>query len=153
MILVRTAAALSALVLLASCGGGEKESLTFDKTNDELGKKIAADWQAVQGVAEATYEYRHAVDRQAISLRAALRPDAASESLVQELVEIVKRDYWQSTADVVFSSSMFRSTAIPETPVKDKSIIMFDGPIKIDMYDKDQVAELTKKYGPRPEKK
>lgn len=153
MSLLRTVAALSVLVLVASCGGGEKESFTFDKTNDELGKKIAADWQAVRGVAATTYEYRHAVDRQAISLRAALDPDVASDSLVQELVEIVKRDYWQSTADVVFSSSMFRSATIPETPVKDKSIVMFDGPIKIDMYDKEQVAELTEKYGPRPAKK
>ena len=153
MSLLRTVAALSVLVLVASCGGGEKESFTFDKTNDELGKKIAADWQAVRGVAATAYEYRHAVDRQAISLRAALDPDVASDSLVQELIEIVKRDYWQSTADVVFSSSMFRSATIPETPVKDKSIVMFDGPIKIDMYDKEQVAELTEKYGPRPTKK
>jgi hypothetical protein len=153
MTLLRAATALSVLVLLVSCGGGEKESFTFDKTNDELGKKIAADWQAVRGVAAATYEYRHAVDRQAISLRAALNPDVASDSLVQELIEIVKRDYWQSSADVVFSSSMFKSATIPETPVQDQSIVMFDGPIKIDVHDEKQVAELNEKYGPRPTKK
>ncbi|MFC3892239.1 hypothetical protein ACFOWZ_12200 [Lentzea rhizosphaerae] len=153
MTLLRAAAALSALVLMAGCGGRPTESAIVDKINDELGKKIVADWRAVPGVADATYEYRKAIDRQAISVRAALKPETASDSLVQELVEIVKRDYWQSTANVVFSSSMFRSETMPETPVKDESIILFNGPIKIDMYDKAQVAELNEKYGPKPERK
>lgn len=153
MSLLRTVAALSALVLLASCGGGKKESFTFDKTNDELGKKIAADWQAVPGVAAARYEYRHAIDRQAISLDAALKPETASDALVQELVGIVERDYWQSTADVVFSAGIVRSGEIVDGPSVDPSIVMFNGPIKIDMYDKDKVAELNEKYGPRPVKK
>lgn len=152
MTLLRSVAAVSALALLVSCGGGKAGSF-FYQENDDLGKKILADWQTVPGVAAANYEYRHAIDRQAIGLHAALKPESASEALVQELVDIVKRDYWLSTTSLVFSAGIVRSETMQEGPSVDPSIIMFNGPIKIDMYDKEQVAELTEKYGPRPTKK
>jgi hypothetical protein len=154
MSLLRAVSTLSAVLLLASCGGAKKESLTFDKVVDELGKKIVADWQAVPGVAAARYEYTHGLDLgQGIGLDAALKPEVASDALVQELVEIVKRDYWQSTASAVIGAAMYRSEKIPDGPPADKSIIMYNGPIKINLDDQAQVDELTKKYGPRPEKK
>jgi len=153
MTLLRAVAALSALVLLAGCSRGPTESEKINKANDELGKKIAADWQAVPGVAAVKYEYEHSISSSGIGLDAALKPEAASDALVQELVEIVKRDYWQSTTSLVFSAGIYRSNQLLSHSVKDKSIIMFNGPIKIDLYDKEQVAELTAKYGPRPEKK
>jgi hypothetical protein len=156
MTLLRTTAALSSLVLLlTSCGGsGNKdEGFTFDKANDELGKKIVADWQAVPGVAAVRYEYRHSISTQGIGLDAALKPETASDALVQELVEIVKRDYWQSATSLVFGAAIYRSDVLPDGPAKDKSTIMFNGPIKIDIYDQAQVDELNKKYGPRPTKK
>ncbi|MET9633175.1 hypothetical protein ABZX92_37525 [Lentzea sp. NPDC006480] len=153
MTMLRVAATLSALAMLAGCGGGMTESEKVNKANDELGKKIAADWQAVPGVAAVRYEYRHSVSTQAIGLDAALKPETASDALVQELIEIVKRDYWQSATDLVFSAAIYRSNELPDGPTQDKSTIMFNGPIKIDMYDKAQVAELNAKYGPKPEKK
>ncbi|KJK52798.1 hypothetical protein UK23_02190 [Lentzea aerocolonigenes] len=150
---LRAVVALYALVLLAGCQRGPTETEKLDSTNNELGKKIVADWQAVSGVAAAKYDYHRTVSTMGLGFDAALKPESASDTLVQELVEIAKRDYWQSTADIPLAAAIFRSGELPETPVKDKSIIMFDGPIKIDMYDKAQVAEMNAKYGPKPEKK
>ncbi|MFD4672259.1 hypothetical protein ACFWNN_21205 [Lentzea sp. NPDC058450] len=145
-------ATLFALALLTSCGEG-KESFTFLKDDDDLGKKIEAEWRAVPGVAEARYEYTHSIDSSGIGLNAALKPETASEELVQELVEIAKKNYWQSTTTVALAAGIVKGEVIPPKPVTDKSIILFDGPIKIDKYDEAQVAELNQKYGPRPTKK
>lgn len=153
MTLLRAVAALSVLVLLAGCSHGPTESEKINKVNDELGKKIAADWRAVPGVAAVEYEYEHDISSSGIGLKAALKPETASDALVQELVEIVKRDYWQSTTSLVFSAAIYRSNELPDGPAKDKSTIMFNGPVKIDTYDEKQVAELNGKYGPRPTKK
>jgi hypothetical protein len=151
--LLRAMAGLSALLLLTGCVGGPTESGKINKANDELGKKIAADWQAVPGVAAVRYQYSHSISTMSIGLDAALKPETASDALVQELVEIVKRDYWQSATSLVFGAAIYRADELPNGPAKDKSTIMFNGPIKIDIYDQAQVDELNKKYGPRPTKK
>lgn len=143
---------LLVLALLAGCTG--RPAVTFDQSVEDLAKKIAADWKAVAGVADVRYEYRHGLDLgQSIGLDAALKPESASEAVVQELVEIAKRDYWQSTASAAIGAAIYRSEKLPDGPAEDKSIIMFNGPIKIDVYDQAQVDELTEKYGPRPTEK
>ncbi|WP_285746505.1 hypothetical protein [Lentzea sp. NBRC 105346] len=142
-----------AAVLLAGLLAGCNVTDQYHQEYDDLGKKIVADWKQLPEVVDAKYDYRHGLDvGQSIGLYAAIRMGSDSPAVVEKMVEIARRDYWESTASPTMGAGIYTADKLFDGPVKDTSIIRYNGQIKVED-DPEVAAALEKKYGPRPTKK
>jgi hypothetical protein len=124
----------------------------YQQNVDDVGKQIVTEWQQLPEVAAAEYEYTHGLDLgQQIQLRATVRAASASDATFEKLTEVAQKHYWQSGVRSisiwfsVYSSDNPRGVD-PKNPVQP----IHDERVDINFSDQSQVAELEKKYGPRP---
>ncbi|WP_143466898.1 hypothetical protein [Lentzea kentuckyensis] len=132
---------LPILLLLTGCSVLEG----FNEDVNTIGRQIVAEWKQRQDVAAAQFEYRHGLDLgESMTVEALVHADKITDTTVDDLVEIAKRDYWRGTWRSVSTSYLVYSTDDP--PYADKrgeakpiahGKITFDG-------------DPAHSYGPRP---
>lgn len=132
---------LPILLLLTGCSVFE----SFHPEINAIGKQIVADWKQRPDVAAAQFEYTHGLDAgDHLSLQVMLKAEAITDSVVDEVVDIARRDCWRGTWDSCSATYLVYSTADPpyaDKPGSGKPVR--DGRV-------DLPAELEASYGPRP---
>ncbi|HEX8868734.1 MAG TPA: hypothetical protein VF821_23945 [Lentzea sp.] len=132
---------LPILLLLTGCSIFE----SFNPQVNAIGKQIVADWEQRQDVAAAQFEYRHGLDLgDHLSLEVMLKADAISDRVVDEVVEIARKDCWLGTWDSCNATYTVYTTADP--PYADKPET--GEPVR--RGNVDLPPELEASYGPRP---
>lgn len=130
---------MSAL-LLAGCGFTDQ----YHQEYDDLGKKVAAEFKALPGVAEVEYSYTHGIDQgQGVGVAVKLGKDADEAKMPGQLMEIAQREYWLGIKP-------------PGGPTMTVRVWAAEPPhpqISLEQVDVSDTAEMERKYGPRPEKK
>ena len=81
--------------LLAACNVTEQ----YYEGVDSFGKQTVADWKELPEVLDATYEYRHGLDQgQVMYLDVTIRGDVDKDTVIGQLQEIARRNFWQKTS-------------------------------------------------------
>lgn len=129
------------LLLLTGCSVFE----SFDSEINGIGRQIVADWKDRQDVAAAQFEYTHGLDAgDSLRLEVMLKAEAITAPVVDEVVEIARRDCWRGTWKSCSASYAVYTTADPPYADKpDSGKPVREG--KIDL-----PPELETSYGPRP---
>lgn len=132
---------LPLLVLLAGCSVLEG----FDPELNAVGKQVVAEWKQREDVAAAQFEYTHGLDAgDLLTLQVMVKAEAISDPVVDEIVEVARRECWRGTWKpcgprfVVYSTQDPPYADKPDTgkPVREGTI--------------DLQPELETSYGPRP---
>lgn len=131
---------MASLLLLAGCGATDQ----YRQEYDDLGKKTAAEFAQVAGVASSDYRYTHGIDQgQNLNVQATLTADADPAELPGKLKEIAQKNYW---LDVPAPAGLAMSVIVfAAKPPHER--------ISLEQVDVSDTAEMERKYGPGPKKK
>jgi hypothetical protein len=128
-------------LLLAGCSVLEG----FDPELNAVGRQVVADWKQRPDVAAAQFEYTHGLDAgDSLRLEVMLKAEAFTDPIVDEVVEVARRDCWRGTWKPCSASYLVYTTADPpyaDKPESGKSVR--NGNL-------DLPPELEASYGPRP---
>ncbi|MGW6935149.1 hypothetical protein ACWGE0_34155 [Lentzea sp. NPDC054927] len=132
---------LPILLLLTGCSVLEG----FDPELDAIGKQVVADWKQRPDVAAAQFEYTHGLDAgDSLRLEVMLKAEAITGPVVDEVVEVARRDCWRGTWKSCSASYVVYTTADPPYADKPES----GKPVRNGKLD--LPPELETSYGPRP---
>lgn len=132
---------LPIVLLLTGCSVFE----SFHPEINAIGKQTVADWKQRPDVAAAQFEYTHGLDAgDHLRLEVMLQAENLSSAVVDEVVEIARRNCWRGTWDSCSATYVVYSTDDPPYADKPES----GKPVrhgKVDL-----PPELEASYGPRP---
>jgi hypothetical protein len=118
---------------------------SFHPEINAIGKQTVTDWKQRPDVAAAQFEYTHGLDAgDHLSLQVMLKAENISDPVVDEVVEIARRNCWRGTWNSCSATYLIYTTADP--PYADKP-----GSGKPVRQGKVELSpELEAGYGPRP---
>ncbi|MEV6240155.1 hypothetical protein [Lentzea sp. NPDC051838] len=132
---------LPVLLLLTGCSIFE----SFNPQINAIGKQIVADWKQRPDVAAAQFVYRHGLDAgDSLGLEVMLKAESITDPVVDEVVEIARKDCWLGTWDSCSATYTVYTTADPPYADKPES----GKPVRSGKVD--LPPELETSYGPRP---
>ncbi|MFS8098093.1 hypothetical protein LFM09_13205 [Lentzea alba] len=130
-----------AVLLLTGCSVFE----SFNPLLNEIGKQIVADWKQRPDVAAAQFEYTHGLDAgDSLQVQVMLKAEEINDAVVDEVVEIARRDCWRGTWGSCSATYVVYTTADPPYADKPES----GKPVR--QGEVDLPPELEASYGPRP---
>ncbi|WP_329788740.1 hypothetical protein V1227_30185 [Lentzea sp. DG1S-22] len=134
---------LPLLAALSGCGVLEG----FDPELNAVGKQVVSDWKQRPETAAAQFEYTHGLDADdRLVLQVMLEADRISDQVVDEFVQIARRDCWRGTWKSCSARYVVYSTDDP--PYGDRR----DSGKPVREGDVDLPPDLELVFGPRPER-
>ncbi|KJK52795.1 hypothetical protein UK23_02165 [Lentzea aerocolonigenes] len=129
------------MLLMSGCNLFE----AYDPAINATGKQVVAEWKQRPEVAAAQFEYRHGLDAGGhLRLEVMLKAEAITDAVLDEIVEIARKDCWLGTPYDCYATYVIYTTDDP--PYADKPGTgkwVRQGEVEL-------TADMEASYGPRP---